>query len=82
MLKNILNNIFIESDVCSSGWANFSTSCYKLTIISITQIKAEQNCENSGALLVSVDDQEEWDFLVKFVNRTSMTFWVYMFYFE
>eukprot|EP00746_Dinoflagellata_sp_MGD_P015680 gnl/MRDRNA2_/MRDRNA2_134945_c0_seq1.p1 gnl/MRDRNA2_/MRDRNA2_134945_c0~~gnl/MRDRNA2_/MRDRNA2_134945_c0_seq1.p1 ORF type:complete len:790 (-),score=115.93 gnl/MRDRNA2_/MRDRNA2_134945_c0_seq1:108-2477(-) len=48
---------------CSAGWLQFGESCYRLMISKSSYGEAKRRCQGVGAHLVSIQDQDEQDYV-------------------
>ena len=61
--RNLYSHTPDDSATCDRGWVSHASSCYLFLSEAAGAHQHFNTCATHGSLLVSVSDQEEWDFL-------------------
>ncbi|XP_035770070.1 asialoglycoprotein receptor-like 1 isoform X1 [Neolamprologus brichardi] len=65
----------LSSGTCSEGWVSYQSSCYLVSITSITWSKAEEQCKAHGGHLLVLNTAEELDYISRIVP-IKYTYWI------
>ncbi|XP_005473067.1 C-type lectin domain family 4 member E isoform X1 [Oreochromis niloticus] len=60
---------------CSEGWVSYQSSCYLVSITSITWSKAEEQCKAHGGHLLVLNTAEELDYISRIVP-IKYAYWI------
>lgn len=61
----------------SNQWIRFETKCFQINSEQMNRSMAIQTCQQRGAVLTSISNQSEWDFLSQTVNSNE-PYWVWV----
>jgi hypothetical protein len=61
---------------CPIDWILISEHCYYANKDQLSWKDADDYCKNEGAYLIKIDDDQEYDLLVDYLNGQEGKFWV------
>ncbi|CAE1262805.1 MRC [Acanthosepion pharaonis] len=69
--------LFIKTVSSSSNWIRFESKCFQKNIKHVNRSTAIEICQQNGAVLTSVSNQKEMDFLGS-ILKPSEQYWVWL----